>query len=113
MTRGERGSGSVLGVAVIGATVLACVTVLPAVGAVAALQNTQNAADAAALAAADTLSGRSSGYPCENAGRAAQLDGAAVTSCATHDLIAAVSVERDWARLHLTARARAGPPGSR
>lgn len=113
MIRGERGSGSVLGVAVIGATLAVCAAVLLAVGAFAALQNTQNAADAAALAAADTLSGRSSGYPCANAAHAAALDGAELASCTTRDLVAAVSVERDWAHLDLTARARAGPPESR
>ncbi|MCL2514421.1 MAG: hypothetical protein FWD85_04030 [Microbacteriaceae bacterium] len=102
-----------LGIALLGATVLVTATVLLAVGAFAALQGAQNAADAAALAAADTLSGRSSGYPCANAERAATLDGASVTACSTDGEIAAVAVERRWAQFRLTARARAGPPGSR
>ena len=108
----ERGSGTVLGVALLGAIMLAASAALTAVSAFAGLQGAQNAADAAALAAADTLSGRDPGYPCANASRAATLDGASVVSCSTDGLIAAVTVSRAWARLELSARARAGPPGS-
>ena len=111
--RRERGAGTVLGVALLGATMLVTASVLFAVVALAGLQSAQNAADAAALAAADTLSGRSSGYPCANAQRAAALDGASVVSCTTDGDVALVSVARDGAPLHLTASARAGPPGSR
>jgi len=103
----------VLAVAVIGAIVTAGAAVLLAVAVLAAQQGVQNAADAAALAAADTLSGRAAGYPCPNAERAATLNEASVTGCSTDRLIAAVTVTRDWAQLRLTARARAGPPGSR
>jgi secretion/DNA translocation related TadE-like protein len=108
----ERGSGTVLAVALLGAITLAAVAVLTGASALVAQQSAQNAADAAALAAADTLSGRASGYPCENAARAAALSQASVASCSTDGLIAVVSVSRNWARLELSARARAGPPGS-
>lgn len=109
----ERGSGSVLAVALLGAITIAASAALAGVTGLVAQQGAQNAADAAALAAADTLSGRDSGYPCENASRAASLNQASVASCSTDGLIAVVSVSRNWGRLELTARARAGPPGSR
>jgi len=103
----------VLAVALLGAIVLVAGAVLLSVGVLAAQQGVQNAADSAALAAADTLSGRAAGYPCENAERAAVLNEASVTSCSTDSLVATVTVIRDWAQLRLTARARAGPPGGR
>ena len=108
----EHGSGSVLAIAVLGAVVLVSGAAILGLGALAAQQGVQAAADAAALAAADTLSGRSAGYPCENAARAAALDQASVASCETDGLVAVVTVSREWSRLDLTARARAGPPGT-
>jgi len=113
MRREERGAGSVLAVALLGAIVVATGAVLLAVAVLAAQRQVQGAADAAALAAADTLSGRAAGYPCANAERAATLNEASVTSCATAGQIATVAVTRDWAQLRLQAEARAGPPGSR
>lgn len=110
---GERGSGTVLAAALLGATVLVTGAVLLVIGVLAAQQGVQNAADSAALAAADTLSGRAAGYPCENAATAAQLNSATITSCSSDSLVATVAVTCDWAELRLTARARAGPPGSR
>jgi len=109
----ERGSGSVLAVAVLGAVTIASGAAVLGFGALAAQQGVQAAADAAALAAADTLSGRDAGYPCENADRAAMLDEASVTACDADGLVAVVGVSRGWGRLVLTARARAGPPGTR
>ena len=108
----ERGSGTVLAVAVLGAIMLAGGGALVALGVLAAQQGVQGAADAAALAAADTLSGRDAGYPCDNAGRAAELNQASVTSCDADGLVAVVAVSRRWSRFELTARARAGPPGT-
>jgi secretion/DNA translocation related TadE-like protein len=110
--RRERGAGTVLAVALLGAISVATGTALLAVGALAAQRQVQSAADAAALAAADTLSGRAAGYPCANAERAAALNEASVSSCSSDGLIATVSVTRDWARLWLQAAARAGPVGS-
>ncbi|WP_162940254.1 Rv3654c family TadE-like protein [Gryllotalpicola protaetiae] len=110
--RRERGSGSVLAVAVLGAIVLVSGAAVLGLGALAAQQGVQAAADAGALAAADTLSGRNAGYPCENAARAAALDQASITSCETDGLVAVVAASRGWSRFELSARARAGPPGT-
>lgn len=109
---GDAGAGSVLAVAVLGAVVLVSGAAVLGLGALAAQQAVQAGADAAALAAADTLSGRSAGYPCDNAARAASLDQASVASCDTDGLIAVVSVSRSWSHFQLSARARAGPPGT-
>lgn len=113
LAHGQRGSGTILAVALLGAITLAAGAALVGLAALAALRGVQGAADAAALAAADTLSGRDSGYPCENAADAARLNEASVASCSTDGLIAAVTASRAWAGLSLSARARAGPPGSR
>jgi len=110
---GQRGAGSVLAVAVLAGIVLLTAIALPAVGMFRALRQVQAAADAAALAAADTLSGRVAGYPCDNASRLAALDGADVSSCRTDALIATVAVSARYLGVPLTASARAGPPGSR
>jgi secretion/DNA translocation related TadE-like protein len=68
-----------------------------------------SAADAAALAAADTISGLVPGVPCDTAGRAAQLNGANLGGCTFDGLIATVSVSRPAGLPTIEARARAGP----
>jgi secretion/DNA translocation related TadE-like protein len=102
----------VLAVGLLGVTVLATGAALLVLGALAAQQLAQGAADAAALAAADTLSGRAPGFPCENAGTAAALNQASVASCRTNGLVAVVTVTRGWSLIEVTAQARAGPPGT-
>lgn len=97
-------------VALIAATMLATALIVPLFAAFAVGQSVQNAADAAALAAADTASGRVAGVPCEAAGEAATLGGASVTLCAVDGLIASVSVARSFLGFDVESRARAGPP---
>ena len=106
----ERGSGSVLAVALIGATMTVTVLSVPLLAVLAVGQSVQNAADAAALAAADTASGAVSGVPCTAAAEAARLNGASVVSCAVDGLIASVTVARSALGFDLTSSARAGPP---
>lgn len=95
--------------------IVACVLLLtlvlvPLLGLLAVGQGVQNAADAAALAAADTASGAARGFPCAAAERAATLNGASVTDCRVVGLIATISVRRDYLGFAIPARARAGPP---
>lgn len=106
----ERGSGSVLAVALIGATMTVTVLSVPLLAVLAVGQSVQNAADAAALAAADTASGAVPGVPCTAAAEAARLNGASVASCAVDGLIASVTVARSVLGFDLTSSARAGPP---
>ena len=106
----EQGAGSVLALAVIGATMTVTMLTVTLFAAFAVAQSVQNAADAAALAAADTASGAVSGYPCETAGEAARQNGAALTGCTVDGLIATITVQRGFLGFELSSRARAGPP---
>jgi secretion/DNA translocation related TadE-like protein len=107
----ERGSGSVLAVGVLGAVVLLTMIVLPLCAVLVVGQSVRGAADAAALAAADTLSGLVAGVPCQAAAEIAALNGASVVSCTAAGPIASVTVTRQVLGWTLNARARAGPPG--
>jgi secretion/DNA translocation related TadE-like protein len=106
----ERGAGSILAIAVLGATVLLTTLVVSTLTLLAVGRSVANAADAAALAAADTASGAIAGYPCPAANAVAALNEVAVTRCAVAGLIASVSVTRTVLGIELSASARAGPP---
>lgn len=106
----ERGAGSILAIAVLGATVLLTTLVVSTLALLAVGRSVATAADAAALAAADTASGAIAGYPCPAANAVAALNEAAVTRCAVAGLIASVSVKRTVLGIELSASARAGPP---
>lgn len=73
-------------------------------------QRAAGAADAAALAAADTVTGAITGDACVRAGEAAVANGAVVESCVVSGAIATVAVSVSRGPLTATARARAGPP---
>ncbi|TFD47544.1 hypothetical protein E3T46_17245 [Cryobacterium sp. Hh11] len=106
----ERGAGSILAIAVLGATVLLTILVVSTLALLAVGRSIANAADAAALAAADTASGAIAGYPCPAADAVAALNEVAVTRCAVTGLLASVSVSRTVLGIELSASARAGPP---
>jgi secretion/DNA translocation related TadE-like protein len=77
----EEGAGTVLALAV-AAAVVACALVLTAVGVVLdARRRAAAGADAAALAAADTVLGNTTGLPCVRAEDVAALAGVAVDAC--------------------------------
>jgi secretion/DNA translocation related TadE-like protein len=82
---------------------------LPLNAALTIRQLTANAADAAALAAADTASGLVAGYPCANAAEAARLNGAALGECTVNGLDARVTATRHVLGVSVTVEARAGP----
>jgi hypothetical protein len=108
----DRGSGSVLGLAVLGAVVGATLVTIPLMNAFAARQAVSGAADAAALAAADTRAGVVSGYPCEIAEAIAQLNKARLVLCELDGLIATVAVSRTILGVEVVVFATAGPPAS-
>ncbi|TAM69245.1 MAG: hypothetical protein EPN48_07590 [Microbacteriaceae bacterium] len=108
----ESGSGTILAVAVI-AAVLAVVGMLVPVGvALAVKQQVAGAADAAALAAADTASGMIAGFPCVAAARAAALNGTELARCELDGLVATVAARTNYLGFEIAIEARAGPPGS-
>lgn len=108
--RGDDGSGTVLTVALTGGMVALTGLALPLYMGLATRQAVAGAADAAALAAADTASGRLPGYPYEAAGRAASANGASLDSCAVDGLVVTVVVSRSILGIPVSARATAGPP---
>jgi secretion/DNA translocation related TadE-like protein len=82
---------------------------LPLNAALTTRQLTANAADAAALAAADTASGLVPGFPCANAAEAARLNGAELGNCAVNGLEVRVTATRQVLGVQVTVASRAGP----
>ena len=107
---GERGSGSVLAVAVVGAVAALTLLLLPILGLLTIGQSVRAAADASALAGADTAAGLVPGVPCELAQRAADLNTARLVECTVDGLVVTVTVTRNAGGFVLSSRARAGPP---
>jgi secretion/DNA translocation related TadE-like protein len=108
--RDDRGSGTVLALA---AVAMLAVLTLSAVGVGAALAQRQRviaAADAGALAAADTALGIHPGVPCEQAARVVAAHGATLVGCDVEGVVATVSASARVAGVLVTAQARAGPP---
>ncbi|GHF14523.1 Rv3654c family TadE-like protein [Pseudolysinimonas yzui] len=106
----ERGSGGVLALA---ALAMLAVLTLAAVGVGAALAQRQRviaAADAGALAAADTALGIHPGIPCEVAAQVVETSGAALVACELEGVVATITVSARVAGVLVTAEARAGPP---
>lgn len=106
----DQGSGSVLAVALVAAVLLLAGLALPLNAALTTRQLAANAADAAALAAADTASGLVPGYPCANAAQAARLNGAALGECTVDGLEVRVTVTRQVLGVVVSVGSRAGPP---
>ena len=108
--REDRGSGSVLGVALIGVIVLLVAAIAPLYGVLAAKVELAGAADAAALAAADARVGAVTGFPCDRAAEVAAANGATLLSCTADGLILTVSVGRSVLGFALRSASTAGPP---
>ena len=106
----DRGSGSLLTIALIGSVVALTGLGLPVFVGLAVRQSVAAAADASALAAADVMSGLVPGYPCDAARRLAEANGATLASCEPDGLVVAVSATRHFAGITITSSATAGPP---
>jgi len=91
------------------AAVLAAGLAIPGAAAVAG-QRLASAADAGALAAADTASGAVPGIPCDRAAEVAATFGAVVEACDLDELVATVTVSIRFGPVAARASARAGPP---
>ena len=100
------------GPALIGVTVLVLGLTGPALAAGAGLtarHRVIGAADAAALAAADTLIGDARGEPCARAEQVAAAHRTALDGCALDGFTATVALSVRVLGIPVTARARAGP----
>ncbi len=108
----DDGSGSILTVAIIGAVTALSLMLLPLYTGFAARQSVAGAADAAALAAADTVVGIVPGVPCAAASTVAAANGASILSCDVDGLIVTVTAARMLLGVSVTAAATAGPADS-
>ncbi|HEV7740978.1 MAG TPA: Rv3654c family TadE-like protein [Pseudolysinimonas sp.] len=105
----ERGSGSVLALALLGAAVIVAVAVLGLGSALATRQRVIAAADGAALAAADAAAGAVPGDPCAAASGVAAANRATLVDCALDGLVATVEVSGRFGPVPFRARSTAGP----
>lgn len=110
----ERGAASVVAVGLIASIVLLTTLTLGVVMTYVDARRAAAIADAAALAAADAVTGAVAGLPCEVADLVARRNGAAVRSCELDGAVSSVAVEVPGRipGLDAGASARAGPPGS-
>lgn len=106
----DKGSGSILAVAIMGATALLAGMLLPLDAVLQAKQQTADAADAAALAGADAAVGIIPGFPCQEAGRVAESNGASLGGCEVDGEVVTVRADRTVFGLRVTGTATAGPP---
>ena len=106
----DEGAGSVLVLSVAAAVLLITGLLVPLYMGLAAKRTVAGAADAAALAAADALSGAVPGFPCELGEQVARLNGASLASCRIDgdDVIAEATGE--VLGFPIRVAARAGPP---
>jgi secretion/DNA translocation related TadE-like protein len=110
IVRDDAGSGTVLGLAVIGSILAVIAVSLPLYIGLSIKQSLLGAADASALAGADVAIGIVGGSPCDVASRLAVTNGATLDACAVDGLVVTVRTKRDFLGLELTASATAGPP---
>ena len=108
MSDGERGSGSVLALAVLGAALSVLLISVALLVANVAHSRAIAVAQVAAIQAADAHRGLVVGVPCELAHRAASVNGAALTLCESTDRGMVVEVRVSYAGVDFRARAHAG-----
>ena len=108
--RADEGSGSVLVLSIAAALVLITGLLVPLYMGLTVKRTVAGAADAAALAAADALSGAVPGFPCAVAGQVAALNGASIASCRLDGPDVILEARRELLGFPIRAAARAGPP---
>ena len=106
----ESGSGSILALALIGATLAGLVGSNLAVYRLFAQEKLQAQADQIALAAADSVRGLTTGFPCEVAGQFAHMYMVKIAFCRIVEFECLLRLQSDRLGIRLEATARAGPP---
>lgn len=109
---GEGGAGSILAVSLIAAILTVLALIAPLTAILLTKANITGAADAAALAAADTATGLNPGVPCMIAASVAHANGANVRQCRADGVIVTVRVSAQILGFTVYATATAGPPGT-
>lgn len=107
--RDDTGAGGVLALAVIGATLTVALAALALGSALTTRQRLVAAADAAALAAADTLLGVVPGDPCTRAREVTAAHEVILTGCALAGAEARITVAVSMLGVPISAESRAGP----
>jgi secretion/DNA translocation related TadE-like protein len=108
----DRGSGSILAVAVLAAMLCLCGLLLPLVAVLSAKQRVEAGADAAALAGADVAAGVIPGVPCAEAERVAEANHASLAACDLDGAVVTVAAKAGVLGFAVVTTATAGPPGS-
>jgi secretion/DNA translocation related TadE-like protein len=108
----DRGSGSILGLAIAGSVVAIVALLVPLVVGMRIRETVAESADAAALAGADVAAGVAPGIPCDVAARLAAANGGSLDACEVDGLVVTVRTDRYFLGLNLAASATAGPPGA-
>jgi secretion/DNA translocation related TadE-like protein len=106
----ECGTASVLALFVIALAVLVIATIVPLLSVFAVRAHVANAADVAALAAADTVSGLIAGYPCDRATQIAAANTVTVESCVIEGTDVFVTASTTSLFFEIVATSHAGPP---
>ena len=102
---------SALTVAVAATTTLACTAMLTALSLIPATHEVRNVADAAALAAADSLLWRAPDSPCAAPAAIADRQGASLTKCVCEASSCTVTATRFLYGFELSVSSRAGCEG--
>lgn len=105
----DTGSGSMLTLGIGASFLILTFLLIPLLGGFVIHQRLQGVADIAALAAADTASGRQPGNPCETAEKISARAAFTVLDCRLAGRISRVTVMTFFGPFELVARARAGP----
>jgi secretion/DNA translocation related TadE-like protein len=108
--RDDDGAGAVLALAIVCATIACALAALSFGSALAARQRLVAAADAGALAAADTLLGVVAGDPCARAAEVAAAHRVTLTVCDVDAVQTRVQVGASVLGVPISAESRAGPP---
>ena len=106
----DRGSSSLMLIAIASVCMLAGLLVLSTARIVVATSKAQSVVDQAARDVADTLSGRLPGYACERAQRHAENAQLELVSCGVSELHARVTLRVTTGNWTGLVRAHAGPP---
>ena len=108
--RGDSGAGTVVSLGIVAAIVSVTAVLTLGAGAILTLHTAQSVIDESALAAADSASGRSPGYPCDRAHEIAGARSMALGSCQISGHSARVTSTVIVLGISVTVKAQAGPP---
>ncbi|MBK5238472.1 MAG: flp pilus-assembly TadE/G-like family protein [Actinomycetales bacterium] len=105
----DTGSGAMLTLGIGASFLILTFLLIPLLGGFVMHQRAQGVADIAALAAADTASGRQPGNPCVLAETLVSRAAFFLRECRIDGLISRVTVTTTFGPFEIVARARAGP----